>query len=109
MTKAESRKETRKGATTAPQASSSPMDFIRSKRGEGPSRKRVPIAPSNASQELLTNQQRTMVTGTPLCSSAARCAGRAQANRNHHDRTGLSNNTAIRIEFGGHMTETGCG
>src|SRR6267378_746362 len=64
-------------------------------------------APIRASQQLLINQQRIIVNGTPLLSSTMRWAGRAAKSKNHHQRLGAKSNAASKIELGGHKVDTG--
>src|ERR1700752_238479 len=73
-------------------------DFMRYRRME---------APIRASLQLLTNQDRIIVTGMFAFNCTSRCAGKAASRRNHHERTGDNNNAAKRIEFGGQSVETG--
>jgi len=58
---------------------------------------------------LLINQQRINAAGTPELISTAMWAGNAASSITHHQRAGASNNAAVRIAFGGHNVEIGCG
>src|SRR5436190_22642929 len=99
----------KKGARSAPQTKRSAIFCKRLKRPDGPTRRRAAKAPIKASEELLINQQAIMVKGTPLLSWMIRCAGRAANIRNGQFFVGVNSKAPRRIEFGGHITETGCG
>jgi hypothetical protein len=55
--------------------------------------------------ELLTNHENIIAVGTPLCSSDARCAGKAAIITSHHQREEVSNRPASNSEFGIHNVE----
>jgi hypothetical protein len=59
--------------------------------------------------QLLMYQASTIGGGTPTCSSTARCDASAARKRSGHTRTRLSSRAAIRMAFGGHSIDTGCG
>ena len=86
-----------------------PTSRSESRRSGPETQARTSPAPISASLQLLANQPSTMAIGTPLCSSAARCAGRAAASSTHHARAGVSSSAAISSAFGGHSVEIGCG
>ena len=87
------------------------MPALRSEsRRSGPGTKaRTSAAPISASLQLLAYQPSTIAIGTPLCSSASRCAGSAAASSHHQERAGISSSAAISSAFGGHSVEIGCG
>src|SRR5881396_2917392 len=107
-TKAESRKEESNGARNAAKKQKIPTLRRRSNRTGRSIRYRTQPAPMSASQELLMNQQRIIVGGTPLSSCAARCAGNAASSITHQMRAGVRRRAASRMELGGQRTETGC-
>src|SRR3977135_1238664 len=109
MTKAASRNEESKGARKVPKIRKTLTSREESKRRGPATSTRMHAAPIRASLELLTNQPSTIAAGTPLCSSAARCAGNAARRSSHHDRAGVSSSAASSSEFGGQSVETGCG
>src|SRR5882724_1563969 len=108
-TKAASRKEERNGPRNAAKKQKIPTLRRRLNRTRRSTRYRMQPAPMSASQELLMNQQRIIVGGTPLSSCAARCAGNAASSITHQMRTGVKRSAASKIELGGQRTETGCG
>jgi hypothetical protein len=79
-----------------------------SRSGHGTNARTSP-APSSASLQLLTYQPSTIATGTPLCSSTSRWAGRAAARSHHHARVGASSSAARSSAFGGQSVEIGYG
>src|SRR6266566_6187618 len=107
--KAASTNEERKGAKNAAKKTKIPTLRKRSNRTGRSIRYRTQPAPMSASQELLMNQQRIIVGGTPLSSCTARCAGNAASSTTHQMRTGVKRSAASRMELGGQRTETGCG
>src|SRR5215471_4924154 len=107
VTKAESRKDERKGPRTPPQANNTARPRILSNRFAEPASHLIAAAPINASDELLTNQQRIIRNGTPPCNSVIKWAGKAHRSKNHHLRAGLNSRAPNKIELGGHITETG--
>jgi len=71
--------------------------------------RRTHTAPISASEQLLTNQPRSIGTGTPFASWMATWAGSAASRRINQDRVGARRSAASRMELGGHSVEMGYG
>ena len=107
-TSAASRNDERNGASSAAKTTNTATRRNVSNRTGRWMNNRTPAAPSSASAQLLTNQDRTIGSGTPLPSSTARWAGSAASNSQYHDRTGANSSAPRRMAFGGQSVETGC-
>jgi hypothetical protein len=107
FTNAASRNDERNGARKAQRNKNRLTSRKQSKRNSPETSLRTAAAPIKASQQLLTNQARTIAVGTPLCISAVRCAGNADKRNSHHQRGGASSKAPSRIELGGQNIEIG--
>src|SRR4051812_30790571 len=104
-----SRNVLRTGARSAPQKKNFQVILSESNLIGVRTRNRIRPAPTNASKQLLRNQQIDIAPGTPFGSWAARWAGKTANASTHQVRIGVSRNAPRRIALGGHSTETGCG
>src|SRR4029077_5162369 len=109
VTRAASKNEDSKGARKAPKMRNTLTFWKESNRSGVAQNRRMHTAPIRASELLLANHPRTIARGTPLCSSAARCAGKAAAIRSPQEDTGDSSKAASSKALGSHRVEIGCG
>ena len=108
VTKPASRKHERD--TPRVQASTKRPTWRESSSRSGPLvSRRTHTAPISASAQLLTNQPRSIGTGTPFESWMATWAGSAASRRINQDRVGARRSAASRMELGGHSVEMGYG
>ncbi len=108
VTKAASRKHDANTPTIEPKTKTPTWRESSNRSGPSVSR-RTQTAPTSACEQLLTNQSRIIVTGTPFASWMARWAGNAARSSTGQDRVGASSSAASRMELGGHSVETGDG
>jgi hypothetical protein len=80
-----------------------------SNRNGPPVSRRMTKAPINASEQLLMNHRRIIVTGRSFASWIARWAGNADSKSQPQERVGASSSTASRIALGGQRVEIGEG
>src|SRR5262249_6439532 len=106
-TSAASRNEDKSGAASTAQPRNIPALRSEASRSGGGTTTRTSAAAMSASLQLLTYQPSTITVGTPLCSSASRCAGSAAASSHHQLVAGASSSAPASSAFGGHSVEIG--